>query len=106
MLLAKPIGNGRFKIRNRRYIDYYEKGKVLFSFRIKDKRSRMLAILKKKQDNKELAITYKADSEYIYISFEEQLDLDLNRLVIPNRYMAIDLNPEHIGIVIFDVSNI
>ena len=102
---ANKGGNGRFKIRNRRYIDYYEKGKVLFSFRIKDKRSRMLAILKKKQDNKELAITYKADSEYIYISFEEQLDLDLNRLVIPNRYMAIDLNPEHIGIVIFDVIN-
>ena len=102
---ANKGGNGRFKIRNRRYIDYYENGEVLFSFRIKDKRSRMLAILKKKQDNKELAITYKADSEYIYISFEEQLDLDLNRLVIPNRYMAIDLNPEHIGIVIFDVVN-
>ena len=102
---ANKGGNGRFKIRNRRYIDYYENGEVLFSFRIKDKRSRMLAILKKKQDNKELAITYKADSEYIYISFEEQLDLDLNRLVIPNRYMAIDLNPEYIGIVIFDVIN-
>ena len=102
---ANKGGNGRFKIRNRRYIDYYENGKVLFSFRIKDKRSRMLAILKKKQDNKELAITYKADSEYIYISFEEEQELDLNSSVIPSRYMAIDLNPEYIGIVIFDVIN-
>ena len=55
------------------------------------------------QNNKEIAITYKLDLEYIYITF------DLNKVKeikpykpIENRIFAIDMNPNYIGYSVVD----
>ena len=56
------------------------------------------------QQLKELPITYKLSTEYIYISFEEDKlykdEFDFKK--IKDRYCALDLNPNYIGYSIID----
>lgn len=58
------------------------------------------------QNNKSLPITYKLDSKYIYISYEEK---DLKEikdcLKIKDRVFSIDLNPNYIGWSVVDWKN-
>lgn len=57
-----------------------------------------------RQQNKSLSISYKLDTEYIYISFDED-KLNENKLQynkIHNRVLGIDLNPNYIGWTIVD----
>lgn len=58
------------------------------------------------QNNKSLPITYKLDSEYIYISYEEK---DLKEVKetpkIKDRVFAVDLNPNYIGWSVVDWKN-
>ena len=58
------------------------------------------------QNNKSLPITYKLDSEYIYISYEEK---DLKKVKeiskIKDRVFSIDLNPNYIGWSVVDWKN-
>ena len=67
-------------------------------------RINILSKLYKAQLNKSLAITYKIDSEYIYISFDENklFSVKLNNAPIENRIISIDLNPNYIGYSIID----
>ena len=66
-----------------------------------------LNIIKKlylRQLSKDLAITYKIDQEYIYISFDEDklYETKLNYGKVNNRVLGIDLNPNYIGWSIVD----
>ena len=58
------------------------------------------------QNNKSLPITYKLDSEYIYISYEEK---DLKEIKdypkVKDRVFAIDMNPNYIGWSVVDWKN-
>ena len=66
-------------------------------------RINILSKLYKAQLNKSLSITYKLDSEYIYISFDESgLYSYKNDNQIQNRILSIDLNPNYIGYSIID----
>lgn len=48
------------------------------------------------QNSKTIPITYKLDSNYVYISFSEKAERSLDSF-IENRVFAIDLNPNYIG---------
>lgn len=57
------------------------------------------------QENKDLPITYKLNTQYIYISFEEDKlykDNFIDTHKIKDRYCALDLNPNYIGYSIID----
>ena len=58
--------------------------------------------LYEKQERKEIKITYKLDSSYIYISFDEQDIYNFDYPKIENRIISIDLNPNYIGYSIVD----
>lgn len=55
------------------------------------------------QENNELPITYKLDSDFIYISFENN-KLQQNKIFdkIQNRVFSIDMNPNYIGWSVID----
>ena len=96
-------GNRYFKILNRDLIEFRPDKNTRFTFQLNDKRLWMLSILKKLQDNQAIPITYRLDTENIYITYDDSLVNEYEIYdVIPNRFIAFDLNPEHIGLVIFD----
>lgn len=106
---AKPYkGNQKFRITE-------DLTKVIFQPKCKEKYELNLVgitkgykkILNKlyiHQLNKDLPITYKLSTEYIYISFEEDKlykdEFDFKK--IKDRYCALDLNPNYIGYSIID----
>ena len=65
-------------------------------------RKSILSKLYEKQERKEIKITYKLDSSYIYISFDEQDAFSFEYPKIENRILSIDLNPNYIGYSIVD----
>ena len=65
-------------------------------------RKSILSKLYQKQERKEIKITYKLDSEYVYISFDESELYSFNNNPIENRIMSIDMNPNYIGWSIVD----
>ena len=56
------------------------------------------------QENRDLSITYKLSTEYIWISFDESVLKELYKPYkqIKNRIISIDLNPNYIGYSIID----
>lgn len=55
------------------------------------------------QENKSLALTYKLNLNYIYISFDESKLSDFKSVKpVQNRVLALDLNPNYIGWSIVD----
>ncbi len=62
----------------------------------------ILSNLFQKQERKEIKITYKLDSQYVYISFDEQDIYSFDSKKIENRIISIDLNPNYIGYSIVD----
>ena len=54
------------------------------------------------QNNKEIAITYRLDLDYIYISFDNSMIESSTYSVISNRVFAIDMNPNYLGYSIID----
>jgi len=53
---------------------------------------------------KEVPFTVKLDKDFIYISFEE-FKLETEIKLLNNRYLAIDLNPNHIGLSVNEYKN-
>lgn len=58
----------------------------------------------KLQDNKKTPITYKLDTEYIYITFNlnELKNTDKKEEKVKDRYFSIDMNPNYVGYTIID----
>ena len=65
-------------------------------------RKSILSKLYQKQERKEIKITYKLDSQHIYISFDEQDIYNFDYPKIENGIISIDLNPNYIGWSIVD----
>ena len=66
------------------------------------KRLKELNKLKELQNSKQVAITYKLDLEYIYLTFDYNLLKTYTYSIKQNRVFAIDLNPNSIGWSVID----
>lgn len=64
--------------------------------------AKKLLKLKQLQDSKELAITYKLDLEYIYLSFDNSKLESYSYKTKQNRTIAVDMNPNYIGYSVVD----
>ena len=96
------FSNRRFRIRDFKHIDFIVNKKVLFTFKLRDRRLRILNDLKDFQDRKEIPITYKVNSKNIMITFDKvKLSKEIQDLK-PERHLSIDLNPGFIGLTVFD----
>lgn len=54
------------------------------------------------QENKQTPISYKLDSEYVYVSFDETQLPNHKHDLIENKVFAIDLNPNYVGWSVVD----
>lgn len=69
------------------------------------KRSDSINKLKVLQDNNQIAITYKLDSEYIYLTFDYNFIKTFTYDIKQSRVFAIDMNPNSVGWSIVDWSD-
>ena len=100
--------NRLFKIINNSTISFNLNRNLHYELNLTEvgtKRSRELDQLIKLQDNKQIAITYKLDLDYIYLTFDYNMLKKYTYRVKKNRAMAIDMNPNSIGWTITDWSN-
>ena len=88
-IIFKPNKNEKIKLNIKVNSKYYE---------------RYLELLKEHQELKDLSITYKLSTKYIWISFDESILKDEFKQFkkIENRIISIDLNPNYIGWSIID----
>ena len=100
--------NRLFKIINNKTISFnlnrnshYELNLV----EVGSKRAKELDILIKLQSNSQVAITYKLDLDYIYLTFDYNMLKNYVYRVKRNRVIAVDMNPNSIGWTITDWSN-
>ena len=95
-------GNRKFKIISEKFIKFIstQNENILLNLESIGKNyQKYLLQLIELQNEKKISITYKLDTEYVYISF------DLNKLKnerkitskIKDRYFAIDMNPNYVG---------
>ena len=84
------------------------KEKIELNIKVSSKKyKRYIELLKEHQELKDLSITYKLSSEYIWISFNESILKDEVKQFkhIKNRIISIDMNPNYIGYSIIDWIN-
>ena len=103
-------GNRKFFIQDLNTIIFKpnKKEKIELKFQCNSKHyKRYLELLKEHQELKDLSITYKLSSEYIWISFDESILKDEVKQYKPiqNRIISIDMNPNYIGWSIIDWIN-
>ena len=104
---ANQKGNRKFQIIDENIVVFKPNKKthcLLNLIGIGNNRIKYIKRLLELQENKKIPISYKLDTNYIYISFDEQQLFDniyVNNY-IKNRTMAIDLNPNYIGWSIVD----
>jgi len=71
--------------------------------KLKGKRLNLLKQLFLRQQERSIAITYKLDLNYVYISFDEkELSTFKEQPKIKNRVLAVDMNPNYVGWSIVD----
>ena len=84
------------------------KEKIELNIKVSSKKyKRYIELLKEHQELKDLSITYKLNSEYIWVSFNENILKDEVKQFkkIENRILSIDMNPNYIGWSIIDWIN-
>lgn len=100
-------GNRKFRIQdNLESIIFQPNKNTHFTLKLQNVKNRLNDIKKLYilQEQHKIAISYKIDDEYLYISFDESiLHQDANKInPIKNRVMSIDMNPNYIGWTIVD----
>ena len=98
-------GNRKFQILNENEILFKPNRKDHVVLKIQNKSrnyKKKLSKLIELQNNKEIAITYKLDLNYIYISFDNNKIENYKYNVKSNRVIAIDMNPNYIGYSVVD----
>ena len=83
------------------------KEKIELNIKTSGKYKKYIELLKEHQELKDLSITYKLNSKYIWISFNESILKDEFKQFkhIQNRTISIDMNPNYIGWSIIDWIN-
>ena len=98
-------GNRLFRIQNDMSIIFQPNRNTHYMLEligIGNNRMKYISKLIELQNNRQIGITYKLDSTYIYISFDEtKIELHKHNK-IENRILALDLNPNYIGYSIVD----
>jgi len=64
--------------------------------------SKILSKLQELTENKKIPVQFEIDLKFIHITYDENLFQSSVYNPIPNRYMAIDLNPNYVGYSIID----
>ena len=99
---AAANSNRKFQVRSSSVVVFkpnkYESFELLLPKLHKNYKKELEALAAKQG---EFPITYKLDSEYVYISYEE-FDVKEARGVVPDRVFAIDLNPNYVGWSVVD----
>lgn len=100
-------GNQKFRLADDlNYVIFQPKCKLKIKLIINKLHKNQQDILSKlylMQENKSIAITYKLDLKYIYISFDEAKLSNFKQIKpVSNRVLALDLNPNYIGWSIVD----
>ena len=85
----------------------FRKEKIELNIKTSRKYKRYIELLKEHQELKDLSITYKLNTEFIWISFDENILKDEVKQFkhIQNRIISIDMNPNYIGYSIIDWIN-
>lgn len=105
---ANQKANRMFDIINKETIIFKLSRQQHFELKLQQvgsKRLKELDKLKELQNNKQVAITYKLDLDYIYLTFDYNLLKTYTYKVKQNRVIAIDLNPNSIGWSVVDWFN-
>ena len=100
--------NRLFKIINNKTISFNLNRNSHYTLNLTEvgsKRSKELDQLLKLQANKQIAITYKLDLDYVYLTFDYNMLKSYTYRTKTNRVMSIDMNPNSIGWTIADWSN-
>ena len=105
---ANYKGNRKFKILNEDVLLFKPNKETHINLRLinqgknyKKKLNKLIEL----QNNKSIAISYKLDLEYIYLSFDNSLLEHCNYEVIQNRIIAVDINPNYLGYSVVDWNN-
>lgn len=102
---ANKKANRLFKIINNQTIQFNLNRQQHFILNLKSvgkKHTKELCQLMELQNRKQIAITYKLDLEYIYLTFDYNLLKNYSYDIKQNRVMAIDLNPNSVGWTVTD----
>lgn len=84
-----------------------KKEKIKLNIKVSGKYKRYLELLIQHQELKDLSITYKLNTQFIWISFDESILKDEFKQYskIQNRIISIDMNPNYIGWSVLDWKN-
>lgn len=99
---SNQSGNRFFRIKDSETIIFQPNRKTKIELNIKYRNKDILNKLKYLQNNKLIPITYKMDSDFIYITYDLKPFKVSNTKPIKNRVMSVDLNPDSIGLVVLD----
>ena len=102
---ANQNANRLFRIEDAQTIEFRLNRKQHFTLHLQSvgkKRKKELMKLIELQNQKKIAMTYKLDLEYIYLTFDYNLLKQYSYPVKQNRIMAIDLNPNSVGWTVAD----
>ncbi|HOY90429.1 MAG TPA: hypothetical protein PK891_01795, partial [Bacteroidales bacterium] len=100
--------NRLFKIVNNKTISFNLNKNVHYELNliaVGAKRAKELDKLFSLQTNNQIAITYKIDLDYVYLTFDYNILKNYVYKVKQNRVMSLDMNPNSIGWTITDWSN-
>ena len=102
---ANQKANRLFKISDIQTIQFNLNRQQHFTLHLRSvgkKRGKELTKLIELQNQKKIAITYKLDLDYVYLTFDYNLLKTYSYHVKQNRVMAIDLNPNSVGWSVVD----
>ena len=102
---ANQKANRLFDIKDNQNITFKLNKRQHFELKLQQvgsKRLKELDKLKELQNTKQVAITYKLDLDYVYLTFDYNLLKTYTYKVKQNRVIAIDLNPNSVGWSVVD----
>ena len=102
---AMPKANRKFKIIDENIIVFKPNKNLHIKLNLVNQGKnykKILSKLKELQETKQIAITYKLDLEYIYLSFDNSILKQNVYKTKKDRIIAIDMNPNYLGYSIVD----
>ena len=107
---ANQYGNRKFDLdieNNQIIFKSDRKNHLILNFHIRENSKQYIELLKIQELSqlKQLPYSIEINSEYIFITFEESMILDIKYEFINDRIMGIDLNPNYIGYSINSINN-
>ena len=102
---ADKLGNGMFRLKSGNMLTFQPDRLHHIDLELiglRKHRQTIISKLTELANQKKVTITYKLSSEYVWISYDEKLIIDIETPKIKNRVCAIDMNPNYVGWSIVD----